>query len=133
MPLTPAEKMKRYREKLKKDPEKYEQYKKKDLRRIKTKTKKISELSEEEREQRRQKWREQKRKQKAKNTMKEAKETKIKPTQAKKRTNKKRLCAYKALVCGKEAIELKNAHQQKVIAMLRKRHFRFKKESDKKI
>ncbi|XP_041983245.1 uncharacterized protein LOC121736224 [Aricia agestis] len=30
MPLTPAEKMKRYREKLKKDPDRYEEYKKRD-------------------------------------------------------------------------------------------------------
>ncbi|KAH9643830.1 hypothetical protein HF086_016730, partial [Spodoptera exigua] len=40
--------MRRYREKLKKDPERYEEYKKKDLNRIKLKNKKITELSENE-------------------------------------------------------------------------------------
>jgi flagellar biosynthesis GTPase FlhF len=66
MPLTPAEKMKRYREKLKKDPQKYEDYKKKDLQRIKIKSKKIAEMTEQEIKQKRKSWRDQKRKQKSK-------------------------------------------------------------------
>lgn len=57
MALTPAEKMRRYREKLKKDPEKYEEYKKKDLKRIKPKVKKVADMSENEKEAKRKVWR----------------------------------------------------------------------------
>ncbi|GBP24905.1 hypothetical protein EVAR_12569_1 [Eumeta japonica] len=68
MPLTPAEKMRRYREKLKNDPIRYEDYKKKDLIRIKLKNKKITELSEKEKADQRKKWRKQKKRQKEKKT-----------------------------------------------------------------
>ncbi|GBP81125.1 hypothetical protein EVAR_88223_1 [Eumeta japonica] len=59
MPLTPAEKMRRYREKLKNDPIRYEDYKKKDLIKLSLRIK-ITELSEKEKADQRKKWREQK-------------------------------------------------------------------------
>ncbi|XP_047998810.1 uncharacterized protein LOC125236153 [Leguminivora glycinivorella] len=64
MPLTPAEKMQRYRERLKENPEKYEEQRKKNLRRLKSKYKykKITELTDNEKEIQRKKWREQKKK-----------------------------------------------------------------------
>lgn len=66
-PLTNAERMKRYREKLKKDPDRYSNYLKKQGKLVKEKTKKIDELSEEEKAKQRKKWREQKQKRKQKN------------------------------------------------------------------
>lgn len=48
MALTPAEKMRRYRQKIKDNPEKYEEQKKKDKERIKIKRKKISQLDDDE-------------------------------------------------------------------------------------
>ncbi|CAH0403492.1 unnamed protein product [Chilo suppressalis] len=64
MPLTNAEKQKRYRERLKQNPEKYEEQKKKNLERIKSKYsyKKISEMTDREKADTRKKWRDQKRK-----------------------------------------------------------------------
>lgn len=64
MPLTGAERAKRFRENLKKNPEKYEAYKKQQLERVKKCAKKISDLDENEKEKKRKQWREQKRNQK---------------------------------------------------------------------
>lgn len=66
MPLTAAEKSKRYREKIKNDPEKHEAFKKKELERQKKHQKKIKELTEEEKNEKRRRWRAQKQKQKEK-------------------------------------------------------------------
>ncbi|CAH2100919.1 unnamed protein product [Euphydryas editha] len=69
MPLTNAEKQRRYRERLKQDPEKFENYRKKNLERIKSKYKykKVSELNDREKSEVRRKWREQKRQKKTEN------------------------------------------------------------------
>lgn len=64
MPLTSAERVRRHREKLKKNPEKFEKHKKEHAAYVKSKTKKISELSEAEKEKQREKWRNQKHRQK---------------------------------------------------------------------
>ncbi|CAH2088677.1 unnamed protein product [Euphydryas editha] len=55
---------KRYREKLKENPDKYEIQRQKQLKRLKKRQKKVTELSEEEKHKQRKIWREQKRKQK---------------------------------------------------------------------
>uniref|UniRef100_A0A1E1WD28 Uncharacterized protein n=1 Tax=Pectinophora gossypiella TaxID=13191 RepID=A0A1E1WD28_PECGO len=61
MPLTSAERSRRYREKIKKEnPEKLNAQRLKNLQRIKSKKKKISEMNEEEAEKRRQVWRKEK-------------------------------------------------------------------------
>lgn len=72
MPLTPAEKMKRYRENLKKNPDKLEEMRKKNLDRIKSKYKykKISEMTETEQKHQRKKWKDEKQKQKNKKSQK---------------------------------------------------------------
>lgn len=56
MPLTAAEEMKRYREKLKENPAKLEEVRKINLAQIKSKYKKITELTESERDEKRKKW-----------------------------------------------------------------------------
>ncbi|CAH2086899.1 unnamed protein product [Euphydryas editha] len=62
MPLSGAERTRRYREKLKLErPEEYENQRKKNLEKIKSKKKKISELTPEEAENRREKWKNNKR------------------------------------------------------------------------
>ncbi|KAF9405770.1 hypothetical protein HW555_013630, partial [Spodoptera exigua] len=62
MPLSGAERQKRYREKLKLErPQEYENQRKKNLEKIKSKKKKNSELTPEEAEQRREEWRKNKR------------------------------------------------------------------------
>lgn len=68
MPLTPAEKMRRYRERLKENPEKMEEQRKKNLERIKSKYvyKKVKDMTEKEKKVQRKKWRDQKRKTKQK-------------------------------------------------------------------
>lgn len=58
MPLSGAERTKRYREKLKLErPQEYENQRKKNLEKIKAKKKKISELPAEEAKQKREEWR----------------------------------------------------------------------------
>lgn len=54
--LTPAERARRYRAKLKKNPQKYEEWKKKQL--VRSKRIKFSDLSEHEKEKKRKRWRE---------------------------------------------------------------------------
>ena len=66
MPLTSAERVRQHRDKLKQDPIKFEEYKNKHAALVKSKTKKVSDLSEAEKEKQREKWRNQKRKQKIK-------------------------------------------------------------------
>lgn len=62
MPLSGAERTKRYREKLKLErPQEYENQRKKNLEKIKAKKKKISELPAEEAKQKREEWRKNKR------------------------------------------------------------------------
>lgn len=62
MPLSGAERTRRYREKLKLErPQEYENQRKKNLEKIKTKKKKISELAPEEAEKKREEWRKNKR------------------------------------------------------------------------
>lgn len=63
MGLTAAEKMRRYREKIKANVEKYEEVKKKDLQRIKANRKKASELNAAQKDKLRAQWREQKKRQ----------------------------------------------------------------------
>lgn len=58
MPLTNAEKQKRYREKLKSNPDKYEMLRKKHLQRVKKNSKRIEDLTDNEKKHQRQKWRE---------------------------------------------------------------------------
>lgn len=60
MPLTSAEKVRRYRERLKNNPLKQEEVRKKNLERINKNAKKISQLSESEKNERREIWRKQK-------------------------------------------------------------------------
>lgn len=147
MPLTPAEKMKRYREKLKKDPTRYEEYKKKDLNRIKLKNKKICELSETEKLNQRKKWREDKRRQKEKNTKKspqnrEKQTEKEIPTNNKqertfsleadtknKCNNKNHIRTIKKLRRMVETVLNKNTMLQKNINNLRKRLYRLNKKN----
>lgn len=70
MPLTGAERQKRYMEKMKeKNPEKYESKRKKHLEYVKKKQKKIIDLTEEEKSAQRNKWRIEKSK-KSKTTLK---------------------------------------------------------------
>lgn len=58
MPLSNAERQKRYRERLKNEnAEKYEEIRKKNLENIKNKKKKVSEMTEEERNKQREIWR----------------------------------------------------------------------------
>lgn len=66
MPLSTAERVRRYRERLKNNPEKAEEVRIKNLERLKMKKKKISQMSEKEKEEKRKMWREVKRKQRAK-------------------------------------------------------------------
>lgn len=66
MALTAAERVKRYRERIKRDPQKYEQYRKKNIERLKLRRKKISELNDTEKKSQRDQWAKQKRKQRAK-------------------------------------------------------------------
>lgn len=62
MPLSGAERTRRYRKKLKLErPEKYENQRKKNLEKIKSKKKKISELTPKEAESRREQWKNNKR------------------------------------------------------------------------
>lgn len=63
-PLTGAERAKRFREKLKEDPEKYEKYKQKQKELVAKRRKKIGDLDENEKEKQREQWRKQKRSQK---------------------------------------------------------------------
>lgn len=66
MALTGAERSKRYREKIKLNKEKYEEFKKKECDRLKKLQKPINDLTEDEKKERRKYWREQKNKQKEK-------------------------------------------------------------------
>lgn len=58
MPLTNAEKQRRYREKLKNNPEKCEMLRKKHLERVKKNSKRIEDLNDNEKKRQRQQWRE---------------------------------------------------------------------------
>ena len=62
--LTGSERAKRYREKLKQNPEKFEAQRQKQLERVKKNRKKIADLSEKEKLRQRKMWRDQKKKQK---------------------------------------------------------------------
>lgn len=63
MPLTGAERTQRYRERLKQNrPDEFERQKKQNLAKVKSKKKKVSELTLEEAEIRRERWRKEKRK-----------------------------------------------------------------------
>lgn len=74
MPLTGAEKTRRYRERLKNvHPEEYAAQCKRNLDRLKSKRKKITEMSSEEAEEQRKKWREEKRKSSAKKKQEKSK------------------------------------------------------------
>ncbi|XP_060804464.1 uncharacterized protein LOC132902617 [Amyelois transitella] len=64
MPLTGAERAKKFREKLKDDPEKYEKYKQKQRELVAKRRKKISDLDDNEKEKQREQWRKEKRIQK---------------------------------------------------------------------
>lgn len=69
MPLTGAERAKRFRENLKNDPEKYEKYKEKQRERVSKLRRKIDDLNESQKEKQRELWRKQKRRQKDKRTI----------------------------------------------------------------
>lgn len=83
MALTAAERAKRYREKLKQNPEKFEEQRKKHLERLKKSRKTISELTQEDKECRRKQWREEKKKQKAKKNKKENEDQRVTPSSSK--------------------------------------------------
>ncbi|XP_022818628.1 zinc finger BED domain-containing protein 4-like [Spodoptera litura] len=82
MALTAADRAKRYREKLKQNPEKFEEQRKKQLERLKKSRKKISELTEDKKFERKQ-WREEKRKQKVKRNKKENENQRATPSLSK--------------------------------------------------
>lgn len=72
MALTAAERAKKYREKLKQNPEKFEEQRQKQLNRLKKNRKRINDLTEEEKGHRRKQWREEKKKQIIKKKKKES-------------------------------------------------------------
>lgn len=139
MPLTPAEKMKRYRERLKaNDPEKYEEQAKKNLDRIKAKKKKVSEMTQLEIDDKRQLWREEKRKKRIAIKQINLQITTEKVATAdEKRKDQKNNSKYKLLLrsykevlkkyaCAKETIR----RQNKSIELLKKRLQRTKVKSE---
>lgn len=83
MALTAAEKMQRYRARIKSNPKKYEEYRKKDIERFKRRRKKISELDTTEKKSQRDQWAEQNRKQRAKKQKPTVTETKLKEDETK--------------------------------------------------
>lgn len=70
MALTAAERVRRYREKLKNNPEKAEEIRKKNLERIKSKKKLVSQMTEQDKNEHLKVWREEKRKQRAQKSKK---------------------------------------------------------------
>lgn len=130
MALTAAERMKRYREKLKRDPQRYEEVKKKHAAKVKSKSKKINELTEDEKEKKRKKWREQKRKQKEKPVFSNENtilSTKNESTSKKRKTNRSRLVRNYNNALKKNLV-LKTTHQT-----ARKQFYRYKIVTSKKI
>lgn len=133
--MTPAEKMKRYREKLKKDPIRYEEYKNKDLQRMKIKTKNISEMTEIEKDEIRKKWREQKKKQKLKKVNQENKIVTDNETTAAQSISINNVCSTKYCLKIKKlkkvclSLAAKNKILQKRVDTLRKSIYRMKKRN----
>ncbi|CAH2096784.1 unnamed protein product [Euphydryas editha] len=125
MALTAAEKMKRYRERIKKDPEKYEKYRKKNIERLKQRRKKISQLDEKEKTIQIDQWAKQKRQQRFKNK-------KQKPTaQNSKLKYLKTKCAKLSSACKKKEERIKKLLT--ICEKLKKRNYRFKIDAEKQI
>lgn len=137
MPLTPAERMKKYREKLKNDPAKYVAKKKKHAEYVKSKNKKISELSDEEKARKRKVWREQKRHQKQKKEKLRAEETVNEERTTcskamKKESSTKKRCNN--VVVKKYNLALKRIRALKrIVNRYKQKLHRQKKETDEKI
>lgn len=91
MALTSAERAKRHRDKLKNNPEKAEEVRKKQLARMKAKRKKVSEMNEEEKISHRNKWKIEKRKQRAGKTKVQIDETPKKETSVTSSLKKRRM------------------------------------------
>lgn len=128
MALTPAERMKRYREKLKNDPDRLERVKKKHADYVKSKSKKIQDLTLEEQEKRRKQWRSLKRKQKDRkqNVEIQGKKDLKKKSKTKNRNNRRLLKNYNAAT---EKIE----KLQRAIYVYRKKLYRQRKETEQTI
>lgn len=126
MPLTPAEKMRLYRERLKENPEKMEEQRKKNLERIKSKYsyKKVKDMSEEEKKKQRKKWREQKRKNKEKKKPATENSSEINAVPDTKRLIRSRNMYRKQLNNAQSRIE----YLKRLTETLRKRMYRAKQK-----
>lgn len=126
MPLTNAEKQKRYRERLKNNPEKQEEIRKKNLGRIKTKTKKVKDMTEEEKNETRKKWRKQKQKQKQNQKEKKKSEKNTEKIDRQKNMPRFKLRLKKLNIHYKKSLStIQKLHT--TISTLRKRNYRQKK------
>lgn len=135
MPLTNAEKQRRYRERLKNNPEKREEIRKKNLERIKTKSKKIKDMTDEEKDAKRKLWRKQKQKQKAKKKeekKQEERQERNETEKEKRNKNRKNMRLRKLNDRYKKALSVIEKNNR-TIATLRKRLFRQKKTAENKI
>lgn len=131
MPLTNAEKQRRYRERLKDNPQKKEEIRKKNLERIKKQTKRIQDLTEDEKTEKRKQWRKQKQKQKEKKNAAEKSKTK-RESKPIKNNPKFNIRLRKLKINYKKALStIKKLN--KTIATLRKRNYRQKILNEEKI
>ncbi|XP_045509228.1 uncharacterized protein LOC123704775 [Colias croceus] len=131
--------MKRYRERIKSDPQKYEEYRKKNIERLKQKRKKISELNETEKKIRRDQWVKEKRKQRSKK-QKPALPEKEESNELQEKINNAQTAKLKYFkaTCFKLTIESnkKNERIKRLITMnekLKKRNYRLKTNAEKQI
>lgn len=133
MPLTNAEKQRRYREKLKSDPQKLEEIRKKNLLRIKLKTTKISQLNEEEKNKQREIWRNQKRKQKQNKMIVGIKDSKATVKNANAKIQKRNKLRFQKLQEENKKNLLKVKTLKSTVDTLRKRMYREKIRMDREI
>ncbi|XP_045450416.1 DNA ligase 1-like [Melitaea cinxia] len=125
MALTPAERMKRYRERLKLNPEKLESIKKKHAEYVKSKSKTVKDLTEKEKEKQRKIWRNQKRKQKQKK--------KQLLVQEEKGTKKQKIANQSKLIKNYKTALKRNQKLTKLVNTYKKRLYRLKISTEKKI
>ncbi|XP_045457589.1 uncharacterized protein LOC123667794 [Melitaea cinxia] len=121
MALTPAERMKRYRERLKLNPEKLESIKKKHAEYVKSKSKTVKDLTEKEKEKQRKIWRNQKRKQKQLLVQEE------------KGTKKQKIANQSKLIKNYKTALKRNQKLTKLVNTYKKRLYRLKISTEKKI
>ena len=148
MALTAAEKMRKYRERIKNNPVKYEIQRIKDLERIKAKKKKIAEMDNNQQKKQRQLWREQKQRQRNKIPKQQTGDVdtgenntddkNANPNHSQydsnlksKIRNYKKKCIGLNIKCKKTEFRLQKLSNAK--ETLRKRYYRLKVQSDEKI